>query len=437
MVVQFAKTDYAVEESAPTAMVEIVRRGYTDSAVSVTLNTADETATAGSDYKATSTAVAFAPGETVKQVQLRVRDDSLPERDETVLLNLNGPSPDTAPLWILDDERAGSVKPEFHFDAPLGLAWVHEVPSLEPLLGGRLLATTFGEDASANYTGMLARFKQDGSVDSHFTPYPLPYAIGPSQVTPLLGGLRLLVNLGDRVVRLHPNGREDSGFTLTVTDEEYAYISDVVAQPDFKIIIAGHFSSVNGVPRKNVARLRPSGAVDPGFDPGAGPDYDVLDAALQQDGKVVIGGYFQTVAGQPWAALARLNRDGSLDTTLDTGAGFGDSMYGIPYVQTVAIQRDGAILAGGFFDSYQGALRVGLVRLQANGALDGRFDTGTGIVSAFNPDYPGFINNLAVQPDGKVLMTGGFGYVNGVWATGIVRLNADGSLDTGAPGGRQ
>jgi uncharacterized delta-60 repeat protein len=425
MVVQFAATDYAVEESAHAAMVNVERRGYTNSAVSVTLSTTDGTVT-GKDYRPSSTVVEFAPGETARTVKIRVKNDFLAERDETVLLTLSAPSPEvalpraTAPLWILDDERAGSADPAFHFNADaLGLATVYDASSVVPLSNGKFLAIVSGEDAGRNYVSALARFRADGSADPSFEPYPNAY-----KATSMNIGQQVLVNLGDRLVRLHAKGKEDAHFNVTTLfGSDPGFMENLVVQRDHKILVAGFFDSVNGEARSHIARLRVTGRVDSGFN-AAVDDY-IGAMALQPDGRILLGGAFQNVGGQPRALLARLNADGSLDTSFDIGAGFGDSF---PTILSIVVQRDGRILVGGSFESYQGAARSSLVRLMPDGALDTSFDIGSGFESGNFPG-PGFVSGMALQPDGKLLVSGGFGYFNGVWATGILRLNLDGSLD--------
>jgi uncharacterized delta-60 repeat protein len=330
----------------------------------------------------------------------------------------------TAPLWILDDERAGSVDPAFHFSVEaLGLAFPY-ASSIAPLPNGQFLAVVEGEDAAANYVSKLARFNADGSMDPYYDhPDSIPYVY---KATPVNGGRRILINQVDRLSRLLAKGKEDSSFLVTTSyGPDPGFIENVVVQPNQKILLAGFFDSVNGVPRQHIARVRVTGEVDTSFDPGLSTDDYISALALQPDGRILIGGAFQNVGGQPRPFLARLNVNGSLDTSFDTGAGFGDSF---PTILSIVVQRDGRILVGGSFEGYQGAARSSLVRLMPDGALDTSFDIGSGFESGNFPG-PGFVSGLAVQPDGKVLVSGGFGYFNGVWATGIVRLNANGSLD--------
>ena len=97
-------------------------------------------------------------------------------------------------------------------------------------------------------------------------------------------------------------------------------MADMVLQPDGKLVVAGDFSSLNGHPAPGLARLLPDGQVDPSF--AAAPTSNVTvpalniirSIALQADGKLLVGGHFTAVGGQPRFGLARLLPDGSLDT---------------------------------------------------------------------------------------------------------------------------
>src|SRR4051794_37909014 len=59
------------------------------------------------------------------------------------------------------------------------------------------------------------------------------------------------------------------------------------------------------------------GALDTSFDPGVGPDTNILSASLQTDGKIIIAGEFTSVGTNSRNHIARLNADGSLDQTFD------------------------------------------------------------------------------------------------------------------------
>jgi uncharacterized delta-60 repeat protein len=448
----FVSSGASASEGAGQVSVTVQRRGESSGAVSVNVPLTAGTATAGADYLPGAGAITFGPLETHKSVVVPLVGDSTPEADEHFTAALSSAAPgvfyglSSAALWILDDDRAGSVDASFQFSAA-GLTFfgssgeamaqpsITDVTALTPLPGGQILAAVFASDNAFpfDFGGAVARFNPDGSPDLSFPTYPVVNFTGPSQITPMNGGRRFLVNRGDSLVRLLGNGAMDPGFNVAISPADgfdYAYISDVVVQPDQKVLIAGLFGFVNGVPRKNIARLTVTGAVDPTFDPGAGPDDTVIDIALQPDGRVVLGGWFLNVGGEPRLFFARLNPNGTLDPSLDPGDSFTDPFGGYPTIQSVNVQRDGRILVGGFFDTYQGASQFSLVRLMPNGARDASFDIGAGFGEAYDPSFPGFVTGVTLQPDGKVLVTGNYGQFDGIRATGVVRLNANGSLDT-------
>lgn len=146
-----------------------------------------------------------------------------------------------------------------------------------------------------------------------------------------------------------------------------AVVYAVAALPEGKAVIGGRFSSMDGVPRNNVARLHPDGSLDASFDPGWGTDGDVRCVGLQGDGKVVIGGEFTTVNGERRNEVAQLLPDGALD------ADFEPILELDGYVRTVAAQPDGKVLLGGCFKHVNGLACTNLARLNRDGSVDANF----------------------------------------------------------------
>jgi uncharacterized delta-60 repeat protein len=216
-----------------------------------------------------------------------------------------------------------------------------------------------------------------------------------------------------RIARLNANGSLDLSFNPGQGADYNVYAAAV--QADGKVLIAGGFNSVNGMPRTHLARLNSDGSLDTGFNPHL--DLWVIALAVQPDGKIVIGGYFTTVNGVTRHRVARLGADGSLDISFAPAPG-ADPMH----VTCVAVQSDGKIVLGGVFERVNGVARSRIARLNADGSLDTGFDPG------FGPDST--VNSVALQPDGKVVLGGHFANINGITRRGIARLNADGSLDT-------
>ena len=224
------------------------------------------------------------------------------------------------------------------------------------------LCDEFGENCFYAYAGFSIRLYADGSYDHGFNP-----AVGNFLASQPDG--KILAGGGSRrIARLNPNGSLDSSFNpgTGIVDPNYydAWISAIAVQPDGKILIAGDFISFNGTSRNGIARLNSNGSLDSSFDPGLGATDDsgnwprVRTLALQANGKVLIGGYFTKVNGTNRNHIARLNANGSLDNSFDPGTGTDGA------VQTIALQSDGKVLIGGdSFNTVNGVTRPYVARL--------------------------------------------------------------------------
>ena len=175
-----------------------------------------------------------------------------------------------------------------------------------------------------------------------------------------------------------------------------------------------------------LVRAQNPGWLDAGFDVGAGVSNSVSSrplGALQSDGKLVLLGAFS-----PWPGIARVNRDGTLDRTFTVSTGF--SFANAMEPDAIAIQANDKILVGGFFSSYEGQSRRGLLRLNADGSLDTAFNPG----AALEPGVfsTRVVRHLFAQSDGRFVAAGVFTYTsNGVVRKDLVRFNANGTVDQG------
>jgi uncharacterized delta-60 repeat protein len=182
-------------------------------------------------------------------------------------------------------------------------------------------------------------------------------------------------------------------------------------QTDDKLLVGGQFSTLAGQPCSFLGRLNTDASLDTTFTPVL--DGRVLALAIQPDGKILAGGSFATVDGKSRAHLARLYPDGTLDASF-APAPDND-------VLALAVQPDGAIVAGGVFTALGGQSCSCLGRLNAD---DGSLD------STFSSSANSWVYSLALQPDGKVLAGGVFTLLDGQPSWCIGRLNANGTLDT-------
>src|SRR5262249_44058535 len=150
------------------------------------------------------------------------------------------------------------------------------------------------------------------------------------------------------------------------------WVESMAVQADGKIVIGGQFTTANGVTRTRIARLLSNGALDTSFDPGAGANNTVYKVLVQTDGKVLLAGAFTSARGTARNRIARLNTDGSLDTTFDPGLGADNAIWGI------GLQADGKIVVSGPFSTFNGTPRLRFARLNTDGSVDNSFNVGSG-----------------------------------------------------------
>jgi len=277
----------------------------------------------------------------------------------------------------------------------------------------------------------IARLNMDGTLDSGFqAEVSVPDSV-PSSVALQIDGKVLVafaptvvngMRNPTRLARLNTDGSLDSGFQAEVSGTD-SRVRSVVVQRDGKVLIGGWFDEVNGVSGpENIARFNNDGTLDSGFQRLASANGGVESVALQTDGKVLIGGSFNVVNGASRNGIARLNADGSLDSGFQTGLPGDPGLAGLVF--SVAVQEDGKVLIGGGFNAVNDVSRNSIARLNADGTVDSSFQNRMSgipfITCGF--DYCQFVSSVALQADGKVLIGGRFSTVNGVPAAGVARL---------------
>ncbi|MBC7536754.1 MAG: hypothetical protein H7258_13775, partial [Ferruginibacter sp.] len=265
------------------------------------------------------------------------------------------------------------------------------------------------------------------------------------------------------LARVNSDGSKDAGFNAGGTGPD-SYIYTAALQADGKILVGGMFMKYNGMPDTFLIRLNINGSRDNSFHFAIPSSGGVKSLAIQPDGKIMVGGF---------AKVVRLNIDGSIDNSFNVTI---YANYGVffPYIETIAIQTDGKLIVGGSFSGISGppGLTANLVRLNTNGSVDGSFSSSLntndvvksgalqtdgkiligGYIdsylrrlntdgsndASFNPGGTGldinltpvnFVTSIVVQPDNKIMVAGNFRSYNNVTTNGILRLNADGTLD--------
>src|SRR5690554_4070363 len=276
----------------------------------------------------------------------------------------------------------------------------------------------------------IARLNSDGSIDNSFDPGSgvsgVSSRVEAIAITPsgsiLIGGSFTTYDGTpiNNIVQLYPDGTIDMSFDPgTGTNNT---VSVIVVKPNGKILIGGWFNSYNGTTQNRIAGLNADGSLDIFFLPGAGVTGGYCISSIVQqgtglNGKIIIGGWFTTYDGVTKNNIARLNSDGSLDNTFNSGTGTNDEVY------SLAIQSDGKILVGGYFSTFNGSSRNGIARLNFNGNLDYSFNpgSGTGASSA--------VYSIIPLSNSEIIIAGSFITYDGVSQNSISRLNSNGTLD--------
>lgn len=297
------------------------------------------------------------------------------------------------------------------------------------VIGGNF--TTFN-GASQNH---VARLNADGSLDSSF--YPGVGPVGPNPVVDalavqpngeiLIGGNLVYLNglSWNQPALLRLDGSVDISFNTSGSNGAgvpfgSGSVYAIALQENGQVVIGGDFDGValgngNETNLNNLARFNTNGSVDGSFNPGRGANGSVNALGLQSSGQIIVGGYFTSINTSNLNYLARLNTDGSVDGSFT-------ALIQDGYVQSLVVTPQDQIVIGGGFTSINGYSRNYIARLNADGSVDTGFNPGLG---ANEP-----VTSVAVQPDGKVIISGGFYAVNNFSVpAGLARLNTNGTLD--------
>jgi uncharacterized delta-60 repeat protein len=224
------------------------------------------------------------------------------------------------------------------------------------------------------------------------------------------------------LTRLNPDGSLDPGFgnSGVVINQSQIHLPALVIQPDGKIVTAATTTAVGVNFDFAVIRYNPDGTLDQSFGSGGYTANGTGTAQwilLQPDGKIVLVGFIPLFRDGSDFLLARFNPDGTPDqtfgingrvqTSFTSGRSSADQSY------AAALQADGKIVTTGISGGFST-----LIRYDPNGSIDSDFGLGG---SVFIPNLGTVARRIIIQPDGKIVITGG-GFV-------VARFNSNGTSD--------
>src|SRR5436190_4640397 len=192
------------------------------------------------------------------------------------------------------------------------------------------------------------------------------------------------------------------------------YVQAMAIQPDGKILAGGWFTNIGGQARNFIARLNPATGLADSFNPNA--DFYVWTIVVQTDGKILVGGSFHNIGGEQRNLIVRLDPVTGLPDAFNPNPS--STQQGSPSVLTTVVQPDGKILVGGSFTQMGGQPRNNIARLDPTTGLADSFDPSTDVSISSTSVY-----SITIQPDGKILVTGSFRQAGGQPRMGIARLD--------------
>jgi uncharacterized delta-60 repeat protein len=355
---------------------------------------------------------------------------------------------------------------------------------------GKLVVGGFFSQYSGSTNQDIVRINPDGTKDTTFNVGTgilgdAPYIIIQQSDGKIVAGGSFNTYSGSAnscIVRINPDGTKDTTFNIGTgiiqLSENYEEVTDIVQQPDDKLVVGGYFAEYSGSANRGIVRINPDGTKDTTFNigTGLGGDFDSVNSInIQPDNNLIIGGFFSSFSGSiegKYDGIISLNTSGSVNENFNFGGGVrsagnirticklnnsdilvggGISRLSIPPltqsfgglvlldnnlnikqtypfsppdedINTIIQQSDGKIVAGGTFTSYSGSANNRIVRINPDGTKDFTFAISGGFSNA--------VNSIIQQSDGKLVIGGIFSSYSGSTANEIVRINPSGSIDT-------
>jgi uncharacterized delta-60 repeat protein len=306
-----------------------------------------------------------------------------------VFTNFNG----AAAEKIVRLNPDGSVDPAFMPQVPGNIHAMALQPDGEILIGGQGLW-------ARHPARKFIRLEPDGRRDTQFHGQAAYNAdVRAITIQPdggiLVGGSFTKVATMEHhaLIRLDSNDQIDSSFSTSTAGS--AVVLSIAPQPDGKVIAAGVFKNFGNASETHLVQLDPDGTVDAKFNDAAYADENIRQVLPQKDGRILACGYSSDTNGTPSSYITRLNPDGSPDAGFHFASKPGDAFW------SMALQPDGKIIIGGYYEignQINNMLQPILVRLNPDGSPDKSFQAGN--------MAGGCIWSVVVQPDGKILAAG-------------------------------
>jgi uncharacterized delta-60 repeat protein len=324
----------------------------------------------------------------------------------------------------------------------------------EGSLEARIQTHDLSAIAGADYESldMLVRFQDGESGEKSFT---IPVSHNPAAQgnttfeVDLSGGPSQEALVARVLIRDAEAGSLDKNYVLKV-DPPTGGVTAFDFLSDGSLLLGGGFAAINGIPSRNVARLKTDGTIDPTFLAGLSPNAAVTAVLVEPTGGILLGGLFASLGPEPSRKLARINADGTIDKT------FAKNVSSLPVppsaiIEGLALQDLNKIVvkpefirlrlnADGTLEPNSVANVARLLALKDGSIIqaetgmtkllpDLTVDKSFSVVLGSRPGSTPRVEQLTLGNNGKILFCGDFTTVNGVPRTKAAILEPNGSLD--------
>jgi len=222
-----------------------------------------------------------------------------------------------------------------------------------------------------------------------------------------------------RIVKLLPNGDVDTSFnTGTGFNSNLFGFQSIVKQSNGKILATGDFTSFNGTARNRIARLNTDGSLDTSLVVDTGFNGITSGVEVDSQGRIVVCGSYSSYNGTTSQRIIRLTSGGTIDYSTSTN-GFNN------VTNSVVINSDDSMYVGGYFSQYSGVTSNRLIKLTSGFTVDTSFNIGAGLNSNTTNQPVGLISD----GDGGIYVYGHFTTYSGVSANRFTKLLPTGQIN--------
>jgi len=221
-----------------------------------------------------------------------------------------------------------------------------------------------------------------------------------------------------RIIKLLPNGDVASDFnTGTGFNNNSFGFQSIYKQNDGKILATGDFTSFNGTAMNRLARLNTDGSLDSSLVIGTGFNNVTSGVDVDSQGRIIVAGTFTSYSGVSSRCIIRLTSGGTVDTAVGLN-GFSNA------TNSVVVNSDDSLYVGGYFTGFSGTVSNRLIKLTSGFTVDSSFNVGAGLNSNTSNQPVGLVADV----DDGVFVYGFFTTYSGQSANRMVRLKKTGQI---------